>query len=143
MATTVRVHVTYCQTKHILSLVKGSEIRELRYLFLRVFSDVLADEVSPSDVTFQRYDDGFEDYVNLGNDEKINDDLKIRALVTKKDKQVFETAIKKARPIFRKNNGDSACKWKREERCGIKAYLTCSEVVKHIVGHFFLFYNLC
>ena len=88
MPKTVKVHVTFNEFKRILSHQKGGEIKELRHLFLQVFSDVLLDQVAPAAVTLQRYDPSFEDYVELNNDEKLEDDTKIRALVSKQDKQV-------------------------------------------------------
>ena len=84
----VKVHVTFNETKRILSLEKGGEIKELRHLFLQLFSDVLLDQVAPAAVKVQRYDPSFEDYVELNNDEKLEDGTKIRALVSKQDKQV-------------------------------------------------------
>ena len=88
MSQTVKVHVTYEETKRIISQQKGGEVQALRHLFLQVFSDVLSDRVAPANVTFQRYDDTFADYVELENDEKIKDDVKILALISKPDKQV-------------------------------------------------------
>ena len=83
MAEMVKVHVTYDETKRILSYQKGSDVQGLRYVFLQVFSDVTSDHVAPANVKFQRYDAGFADYVELDNCEKIEGDIKIRALVWK------------------------------------------------------------
>ena len=88
MSQTVKVHVTYEETKRVISQQKGGEVQALRHLFLQVFSDVLSDRVAPANVTFQRYDDNFADYVELENDEKIKDDVKILALISKPDKQI-------------------------------------------------------
>jgi len=88
MPQTVKVHVTYDETKRIITHQKGGDVQGLRHLFLQVFSDVLSDRIAPANVTFQRYDDKFADYVELNNDEKLKDDLKIRALTWKPDKQV-------------------------------------------------------
>ena len=52
---------------------------------------MLSDRVAPANVTFQRYDDSFSDYVELYNGEKIRDDVKIRALISKPDKQISLT----------------------------------------------------
>ena len=84
----MKIHATCNETKRILSLQKGGEVKELRHRFLQVFSDVFLDQVAPADVKLQRYDPSFEDYVELNSDEKIEDDTKIRALVSKQDKQV-------------------------------------------------------
>lgn len=90
MPQTVKVHVTYDETKRIITHQKGGDVQGLRHLFLQVFSDVLSDRIAPANVTFQRYDDKFADYVELNNDEKLKDDLKIRALTWKPDKQVIK-----------------------------------------------------
>ena len=92
----VKVHVTYDKTKRIISHQKGSEVQALRYGFLKVFSDVLSDQVTPANVIFQRYDDSFSDYVELNTDEKLDDDhIKLLALVSKQDKQVWKTKFRK------------------------------------------------
>lgn len=83
MSRVVNVHVTYDKTKRSISRQRGSEVRALRHVFLQVFSDVLSDQVAPENVTFQRYDERFSDYVELNNDEKLYDDIKLFALVYK------------------------------------------------------------
>ena len=99
MSQMVKVHVTYDKTKRIISHQKGSEVQALHHVFLKVFSDVLSDQVAPANVTFQRYDDSFSDYVELNNDEKFDDDIKLLALVSNQDKQVWKNFIsKKDRP---------------------------------------------
>ena len=88
MSKMVKVHVTFNETKRILSHQKGGVIKELRHLFLQVFSDVLLDQVAPADVKLQRYDPSFKDYVDFNSDEKLEDDIRVRALVLKQNKQV-------------------------------------------------------
>ena len=85
----VKVHVTYDETKRIVSHEKGGDIQGLRHVFLQVFSDVLSSDIAPAHVKFQRYDDKFEDYVELQNEEKVDVDLKVRALILKPVKQVL------------------------------------------------------
>ena len=89
MSKMVKVHVTYDKTKRVISHQKGSEVQGLRHVFLQVFSDVLSDQVAPANVTFQRYDHTFSDYVEVNNDEKLDDDIKLLALVSKQGKQVW------------------------------------------------------
>lgn len=89
MPKTVKVHVTFDETKRVLSHQKGAEVQGLRPVFLQVFSDVLSSDIAPAQVKFQRYDDKFEDYVELSNEERFEEDIKIRALVTKRAKQVL------------------------------------------------------
>lgn len=88
MSRTVRIHMTYGETKRVSSCSKGSEVKDLRSVFLQVFSDVVSDHASPADVTFQRYDDSFKDFVELNNDEKLVGDAKLRVLISKLEKQV-------------------------------------------------------
>ena len=84
----LKVHVTHEENKRIISFQKGGEVKEFRHLFLQVFSDVLLDQVAPANVKLQRYDDSFEEYVDLGNEERLEEDLKLLALVSKQDRQV-------------------------------------------------------
>ena len=84
----LKVHVTHEENKRIISFQKGGEVKEFRHLFLQVFSDVLLDQVAPANVKLQRYDDSFEEYVDLGNEERLEEDHKLLALVSKQDRQV-------------------------------------------------------
>ena len=84
----IKVHVTHDENKRIISFQKGGEVKEFRHLFLQVFSDVLLDQVAPANVKLQRYDDSFDEYVGLSNEETLEEDLKLRALVSKQDRQV-------------------------------------------------------
>ena len=81
MSQMVRVHVTHDETKRIVTLQKGGDIQGLRHIFLQLYSDVLSSDIAPAHVKFQRYDDKFEDYVEIPNDEKVDDDMKVRALI--------------------------------------------------------------
>lgn len=83
----LKVHVTHDENKRIISFQKGGEVKEFRHLFLQVFSDVLLDQVAPANVKLQRYDDSFEEYVDLGNEERLEEDVKLLALVSKQDRQ--------------------------------------------------------
>ena len=85
----VKVHVTYDETKRIISHQKGENVQGLRCVFIQVFSDVLSSDVAPAHVKFQLYDVKFEDYVELENDEALNDDIKLRAFIFKQVKQVL------------------------------------------------------
>ena len=84
----LKVHVTHDENKRIISFQKGGEVKEFRHLFLQVFSDVLLDQVAPANVKLQRYDDSFEEYVDLSNEDRLEEDLKLLALVSKQDRQV-------------------------------------------------------
>lgn len=93
MPKTVKVHVTFDETKRVLSHQKGAEVEGLRHVFLQVFSDVLSSDIAPAHVKFQLYDDQFADYVELSNEERLEENCKIRALVTKQAKQVFLVTV--------------------------------------------------
>ena len=62
---TKNLHVTFGSSKRILQFQEGEEVKHLRHHFLRVFSDVLSDEVAPTNVSFQSYDKRFDDYLDL------------------------------------------------------------------------------
>ena len=99
----LKVHVTHEENKRIISFQKGGEVKEFRHLFLQVFSDVLLDQVAPAKVKLQRYDDSFEEYVDLGNEERLEEDLKLLALVSKQDRQVrIDSSL---------GSGDSSVNW--------------------------------
>ena len=99
----LKVHVTHEENKRIISFQKGGEVKEFRHLFLQVFSDVLLDQVAPANVKLQRYDDSFEEYVDLGNEERLEEDLKLLALVSKQDRQIrIDSSL---------GSGDSSVNW--------------------------------
>lgn len=99
----LKVHVTHEENKRIISFQKGGEVKEFRHLFLQVFSDVLLDQVAPANVKLQRYDDSFEEYVDLGNEERLEEDIKLLALVSKQDRQVrIDSSLE---------SGDSSVNW--------------------------------
>ena len=89
----VRVHVTYSDSKRILPVDKGDKVGALRYHFLRGFSDVLSDEISPRDVKFKRYDDSFKDFIDLTNDEILKEDIAVCASTSKQVKTEFFSSL--------------------------------------------------
>ena len=92
-----KVHVTFGDSKRIISYEKGVEVQNLRSLFLGVFSDVLADDISPANVKFQEYDKTFKDYVDLGNGQQLEENAQIKAItVPTKGKKVSNLAINSA-----------------------------------------------
>ena len=84
-----KVPVTFGDSKRIISYQQGTEVQELRSHFLSVFSDVLADDISPANVKFQVFDKTFKDYVDLGNDLRLDENAQIKAItIATKEKQV-------------------------------------------------------
>ena len=79
-----KAHITYGDSKRIITYNKGEAVQELRHHFLRVFSDELSDDVAPANVKFQRYHDNFQDYEDLANDIQLEDNAKLRVVVTHK-----------------------------------------------------------
>ena len=79
-----KVHITYGDSKRIITYNKGEAVQELRLHFLRVFSDELSGDVAPANVKFQRYHDNFQDYEDLANDVQLEDNAKLRVIVTLK-----------------------------------------------------------
>ena len=60
-----KAHITYGDSKRIITYNKGEAVEELRHHFLRVFSDELSDDVAPANVKFQRYHANSQDYEEL------------------------------------------------------------------------------
>ena len=81
MADQVDIHVTYKDSKHIISCPKGEVVEDFAIRFLEVFADVLPREVEPSDVKFRLYVKKFNDYVDLQSDKLLKDDVKLRARI--------------------------------------------------------------
>ena len=92
MASMIDIHVTYNETKRVISHQKGGDIQGFRRLFLYFFSDVVPSELSPVRVKFQQYDDRFKDYVELRDVEKLYDDKKLRALISK-EREVWNSVV--------------------------------------------------
>lgn len=79
-----KAHITYGDSKRTITYNKGEAVQELRHHFLRAFSDELSDDVAPANVKFQRYHDNFQDYEDLANDAQLEDNAKLRVVVTHK-----------------------------------------------------------
>lgn len=105
---TVNIHVTYNETKRIISFRKGGNVLELKNVFLQKFSDVLPPNVSPEQVKFQRYDKRFQDFVDLDDGYELSKDLKVRALLME-NKQFLgiqiNTIYQLWSPVSQKNDG--------------------------------------
>ena len=81
--------MTFGDSTRIMSYEEGAEVAELRSLFLRVFSDVLEDDISPANVKFQVLE-----YVDLGNDHHLEENAQIKAtIVSTIERQVSYLAI--------------------------------------------------
>lgn len=78
------LHVTFGSSKRIVQFQDGEEVKHLRHHFLRVFSDVLSDQVAPTNVTFQSYDKRFDDYLDLANNTELQENSRIKALIVSK-----------------------------------------------------------
>ena len=101
MPETVKVHVTFDETKRVLSHQKGADVEGLRLVFVQVFSDVLSSDIAPAQVKFQLYDDYFKDHVELSNDKRLEEDIKVRAFVSKQADQVFLVTLAVIFNIFK------------------------------------------
>ena len=77
------MHVTFSESKRIINFTKEEDlkVKDLRHHFLRSFSDLLSDDVALANVKFQRYDDTFQDYIDLENDAKLEEYAKIKAFI--------------------------------------------------------------
>ena len=95
-----KVHVTFGDSKRIMRYEKGAGVKELRPLFLSEFSDVLPDDISPANVKFQVLDGTFKDYVDLANEQQLEENAKIKAItVVTKENQVSYMAINSLRNL--------------------------------------------
>ena len=70
----LNILLTHDETKRIISFHKGGEVKEFRHPFLQAFSDVLLDKVAPANVEFQRYADDFEEYLDLNDNERLDEE---------------------------------------------------------------------
>ena len=56
-------------------------MRDLRYDFLRSFSDMLSEHVAVANLQFQQYDDIFQEYVDIDNDVILDDKVKLKVFI--------------------------------------------------------------
>ena len=77
----VNIHVTYDDTKRIVSYQKGGDVQGLISEILQRFSDVLPANVTSEQVKLHRYDKTFEDLTELENEFKFDDDHKVTVLI--------------------------------------------------------------
>ena len=95
MACMSKLHVTYNTAKRVIAYQKKRVTQGFRRLFLYFFSDVVPSEVTSAEDKFQQYDERFKDYVELQDCEKLDDDKKIRALLSEEQevKQVLNSVV--------------------------------------------------
>ena len=79
-----RLHVTFGDSKRIISLPKGEKVKDLRYHFLRSFSDILSEHVAVANVKFQQFDDAFQDYTDLESDQTLEENGRVKAFIAAK-----------------------------------------------------------
>ncbi|XP_068761052.1 uncharacterized protein [Montipora capricornis] len=79
------VLVTFGQSKRILSFNSGFKLRDLRYDFLRSFSDMLSEHFTVANLQFQQYDDIFQEYVDIDNDVILDDNVKLKVYIKNHD----------------------------------------------------------
>ena len=77
----VSIHVTYNDTKRIISYQKGGDVQGLISKILQRFLDVLPANVISKQVKLQRYDKTFEDLTECENELKFDDDHKVTVLI--------------------------------------------------------------
>ena len=77
----VNIHVTYNDTKRIISYQKGGNVQGLTSEILQRFSDVLPANVISEQVKLQRYDKTFEDLTEYENEFKFDDEHKVTVLI--------------------------------------------------------------
>ena len=77
----VSIHVTYNDTKRIISYQKGGDVQGLTSKILQRFSDVLPSNVISEQVKLLRYDKRFKDVTECKNKFKFDDDHKVTVLI--------------------------------------------------------------
>ena len=77
----VSIHVTYNDTKRIISYQKGGDVQGLISKILQRFSDVLPSNVISEQVKLHRYDKRFKDLAECKNKFKFDDDHKVTVLI--------------------------------------------------------------
>ena len=77
-------HITFRDSKRIISYEKGDDLQDSRHHFLRAFSDAVSNDVAPGHVKFQQYDETFEDYVDLESGAKLEENARLKAIVISK-----------------------------------------------------------
>lgn len=87
--------MTFDDSKRIISCEEDEKVDGLRHLFLRLFSDVLSDDVAPAHVKFQKYDGTFEEYIDLGNGQKVEENARLKVVIApKKGKKVINLVVR-------------------------------------------------
>ena len=94
MADQIDVHVTYKDSKHIISFPKGEVVEDFAIRFLEAFADVLPREVEPDDVNFQLHVEKFDDYVDLQSNELLKDGSKLRVRIPERGQVEEAISIK-------------------------------------------------
>ncbi|CAH3159483.1 unnamed protein product [Pocillopora meandrina] len=112
MADQVDIHVTYKDSKHIISCPKGEVVEDFTIRFLEAFADMLPREVEPSDVKFQLHVEKFDDYVDLQSNELLKDGSKLRVRIPERGQSPIKphpiqpnTIYRLWSPVSRKNEG--------------------------------------
>ena len=77
----VSIHVTYNDTKRIISYQKGGDVQGLISKILQRFSDVLPSNVISEQVKLHRYDKRFRDLTECKNKFRFDDDHKVTVLI--------------------------------------------------------------
>ena len=94
MADQIDIHVTYQDSKRIISFPKGEVVEDFAIRFLEAFADVLPREVEPSDVKFQLHVEKFDDYVDLQSNELLKDGSKLRVRIPERGQVEEAISIK-------------------------------------------------
>ncbi|XP_015758160.1 PREDICTED: uncharacterized protein LOC107337493 [Acropora digitifera] len=83
-----RVNVTFGETKRVLFL---SEEDELRRKFFQEFLDSLVHDIAVANVRFQQYDRTLKEYVEIENEDKLEDNANVEAfIVSFREKEITQ-----------------------------------------------------
>lgn len=85
--------VTFGESKRSIRYEKDDDLKTFRHHFLRTFSDILSEDVAPGDVKFQKFDGNFNEYVDATNDTRLEENDKLKAIVTSKQENMKAAQI--------------------------------------------------
>ena len=73
--------MTFGESKRVLCFSEDV-VGKLRQNFLQAFSDSLSDDIAVANVRFQQYDHTFKEYVDIENEVKLENNAKVKAVIT-------------------------------------------------------------
>lgn len=73
--------MTFGESERSLRFSEGEVVGQLRQRFLEAFPEYLSDGITETNVRFQQYDDNTKEYVGIKNEEKLENNARVRAVI--------------------------------------------------------------